>query len=328
MFITVCKKTVIGRALQRTLFSAAFLCLSAVPAPFDVFSAQAAESSLPQTMPDGGPNLTEAWMRNGGARLYWNTLTQPRQIRMEGAAFADPATVPELMPGPQGKTDGKSVAKGGRGTAPHSITIDPKAPVSPWPRGASRPAKKSAAAGQQAIIPAGQKPVSTSPALTAPVSSQGNGKTVPAAASAASPVSGKDTGRAPSGVPAATVNGQSGSPALSQPKASAGAGSNFAGVPTATAPNGGQAAAAPASSSAIAPSSPPPAVSLTGKGAGAAALSHATGPARQANGNSSADVPLPPPVPTLTADDLLPPTNGAGHGSISGGAAPAHAPLP
>ncbi|MGE9984346.1 hypothetical protein [Desulfovibrio sp. SGI.169] len=53
---------------------------------------------LPALTPSGGVNLDEAWIQNGGARLYWNTLVIPRQIRMGGARFADPAAVPELLP--------------------------------------------------------------------------------------------------------------------------------------------------------------------------------------------------------------------------------------
>ena len=53
---------------------------------------------LPVLLPSGGVNLDEAWIQDGGARLYWNTLVIPRQIRMGGARFVDPAAVPELLP--------------------------------------------------------------------------------------------------------------------------------------------------------------------------------------------------------------------------------------
>ncbi len=52
----------------------------------------------PALLPSGGVNLDEAWIQDGGARLYWNTLVIPRQVRMGGARFADPAAVPELLP--------------------------------------------------------------------------------------------------------------------------------------------------------------------------------------------------------------------------------------
>lgn len=53
---------------------------------------------LPAFLPSGGANLNEAWIQDGGARLYWNTLVIPRQLRMGGATFVDPASVPELLP--------------------------------------------------------------------------------------------------------------------------------------------------------------------------------------------------------------------------------------
>ena len=53
---------------------------------------------LPALLPSGGVNLDEAWIQDGGARLYWNTLVIPRQLRMGGASFVDPAAVPELLP--------------------------------------------------------------------------------------------------------------------------------------------------------------------------------------------------------------------------------------
>ena len=46
--------------------------------------------------PAGQTNLTRIWTDKGGARLYWNTLVDPLQIRMAGARFDDPAAVPEL----------------------------------------------------------------------------------------------------------------------------------------------------------------------------------------------------------------------------------------
>ena len=326
MPMTVCKKTAIALALRRTVLSAAVLCLSAVPGPLDVLPAQAAESSLPQTLPDGGANLNEAWMRNGGARLYWNTLTQPRQIRMVGAGFADPAAVPELMASPQGQPAGKSVGKGSRSAAPHSIAVDPNAPVRPWPRGAARSAKKDAAATvQQAKTPAGQKPVSASPVLTTPAPQQSNGKAAPAAA--ATPASDKNGSR---GAAAATASGQSGSAVSAPPQPSAGAGNGRTDGVAVSAPYGSLPVSTPATPPATRPSAAS-SMSLTGTGPAAGALGQtAADSARQAN--SRADVPLPPPVPALTADDLLPPSNGTGYGSGSGpgsgGAAPVRAPLP
>ena len=53
---------------------------------------------LPAFLPNGAINLDEAWVQNGGARLYWNTLLIPRQIKMSGATWIDPALTPQLFP--------------------------------------------------------------------------------------------------------------------------------------------------------------------------------------------------------------------------------------
>ena len=45
---------------------------------------------------DNGPNIVWHWIEDGGARLYWNTLLTPLQIRLAGASFRDPADVPPL----------------------------------------------------------------------------------------------------------------------------------------------------------------------------------------------------------------------------------------
>ncbi|OXS29091.1 MAG: hypothetical protein BCS36_01315 [Desulfovibrio sp. MES5] len=304
MFVTHYKNAVLARTLRPVALGVAILCFGVTSGMSGVSFAGVAESSLPQTLPDGGPNLTEAWMRTGGARLYWNTLTQPRQIRMVGAAFADPAAVPELMSSPQGQPD-VSTGKGSRGgkTAPHSIVVDPKAPARPWPHATSRPAKqggttavqagKKSEAAQAARTPA-EKPASVSPALTAPSSSrQGNGNGTAAVA----------------------------------PSPSVGIGNGVAAPSGAAKPSGVPPAAASTSASSSA-SSAAPSMSVTGSGAAVGAFGKAgVGSVRSSNGGAQADVPIPPPVPSLTADDLLPPSNGAGSAS-GGGGAPARAPLP
>lgn len=52
---------------------------------------------LPAYLPNGAVNLDEAWIQNGGARLYWNTLLIPRQLKMSGATWIDPALTPQLI---------------------------------------------------------------------------------------------------------------------------------------------------------------------------------------------------------------------------------------
>ncbi|MDE5879120.1 MAG: hypothetical protein K2G99_03725, partial [Desulfovibrio sp.] len=58
---------------------------------------------LPAYLPNGAVNLDEAWIQDGGARLYWNTLLIPRQLKMAGATWVDPALVPPLFAPPQPK---------------------------------------------------------------------------------------------------------------------------------------------------------------------------------------------------------------------------------
>lgn len=333
MFVTHYKNAVLARALRPVALGAAILCFGLTSGLSGVSFAGVAESSLPQTLPDGGPNLTEAWMRTGGARLYWNTLTQPRQIRMVGAAFADPAAVPELMSSPQGQPDAKSTGKGSRGgkAAPHSVAVDPRAPVRPWPHATARPAKqggttavqagKKNEAGQAVRSPA-EKPASVSPALTAPSSArQGNG-------AAATPPSvpekngTRGNGQANGGKTQNNAAYPSSSPSI-------GIGNGVSTPAGAAMPSNVPAAAAPAAaSSSASTSAKSSSLSVTGSGAAAGAFGKAgVGSVRTSNGGAQADVPAPPPIPSLTADDLLPPSNGAG-GASGGGGAPVRAPLP
>ena len=58
---------------------------------------------LPAYLPNGAVTLDEAWIQDGGARLYWNTLLIPRQLKMAGATWVDPALVPPLFAPPQPK---------------------------------------------------------------------------------------------------------------------------------------------------------------------------------------------------------------------------------
>lgn len=40
------------------------------------------------------------WKNHVGGRIYWRSVTEPRQMRMGGLAFVDPAAVPLLFPEP------------------------------------------------------------------------------------------------------------------------------------------------------------------------------------------------------------------------------------
>lgn len=57
--------------------------------------------SFPAYLPNGAVNLDEAWIQDGGARLYWNMIVVPRQLKMNGAYWVDPALVPQLVIQPQ-----------------------------------------------------------------------------------------------------------------------------------------------------------------------------------------------------------------------------------
>lgn len=59
---------------------------------------------LPYFLPNGAVNLDEAWIEYGGARPYWNSVTIPRQLRLGGASWVDPALVPELLAAPKQAT--------------------------------------------------------------------------------------------------------------------------------------------------------------------------------------------------------------------------------
>lgn len=332
MCVTRYKNAVLARTLRPVALGAAILCFGVMSGLTGVSPAIAAESSLPQTLPNGSSNLTEIWMRSGGARLYWNTLTQPRQIRMVGAAFADPAAVPELMPSPQGQPEAKSSGKGSRGgkTAPHSVVIDPRAPVRSGTHASSRPAKQSGATAAQAakkseaaqaVKAPAEKPASVSPALTAPAPvSAGQGNGAAAATSSSAPGKNGTNGTVP-------TNGGKARESASYPPSSPslGIGDGVAAPAGGAMPSGVPSAPASTTASSSASTS---AMSVTGTGAAAGAFGKAgAGSVRSSNGGVQADVPAPPSIPSLSADDLLPPSNGS-NGSSGGGGAPVRAPLP
>lgn len=76
---------------------------------------------LPAYLPNGAVNLDEAWIQDGGARLYWNTLLIPRQLKMAGATWVDPALVPPLFAPPQA-TQPRKRWRGRRKAAPKPVT--------------------------------------------------------------------------------------------------------------------------------------------------------------------------------------------------------------
>ncbi len=53
---------------------------------------------VPEYLPNGATNLIDVWTEDGGARLYWNTIIIPQELKMAGSYWIDPALVPQLLP--------------------------------------------------------------------------------------------------------------------------------------------------------------------------------------------------------------------------------------
>lgn len=53
---------------------------------------------VPPYLPNGAVNLDYVWTQDGGARLYWNEVIIPQELKMGGATWIDPALVPQLLP--------------------------------------------------------------------------------------------------------------------------------------------------------------------------------------------------------------------------------------
>ncbi len=120
-----------------------------VSAPRVAASAAPLPPHLPVLTPSGGVNLDEAWVRDGGARLYWNTLVIPRQIRMGGARFADPAAVPQLLPQDEKRARPARRYSRGRVVAPAEKQKNlPRTPPAGAASTALRPPVAAAAANQ------------------------------------------------------------------------------------------------------------------------------------------------------------------------------------
>lgn len=100
---------------------------------------------LPPYLPNGAVNLDEAWIQDGGARLYWNDVIIPRQLKMDGAYWIDPALVPQLVITPK-----KQQTR--RYRAPRARVVNPA------PKNAGSTALKSPA------IPLPMEPVQAVPA--------------------------------------------------------------------------------------------------------------------------------------------------------------------
>ncbi|WP_165174566.1 hypothetical protein [Desulfovibrio sp. ZJ369] len=102
--LSLCQSAPVKAADSRSLPSGPYAGLPAAPlasrpvVPQTPATYAPLPPRLPAFLPSGGANLDQAWIQDGGARLYWNTLVIPRQLRMGGASFVDPASVPQLLP--------------------------------------------------------------------------------------------------------------------------------------------------------------------------------------------------------------------------------------
>ena len=81
--------------MRRIIGTIIVVCLSLWPDL--IFGQGLANNYVPPVTSDGAPNLNYHWIEGGGARLYWNSIYYPRQMRLNGATFRDPADVPFLV---------------------------------------------------------------------------------------------------------------------------------------------------------------------------------------------------------------------------------------
>lgn len=54
------------------------------------------EISQPEILPNGSIDLDAQWTNDGGARLYWDTVKLPQELKMNGREWQDPALMPQL----------------------------------------------------------------------------------------------------------------------------------------------------------------------------------------------------------------------------------------
>lgn len=126
--------------------------------------------TFPQYLPNGAINLDESWIEDGGARLYWNMVIVPRQLKMNGASWVDPALVPLLIP----QTTQKAARRN------YSRIVRPKS--NPAPANAASTALRSPA------IPLPVEPVPAKTAIVPPPFSPSQSRTTPAVEDSGSPI--------------------------------------------------------------------------------------------------------------------------------------------
>ncbi len=144
---------------------------------------------LPEYLPNGAINLDEVWIQDGGARLYWNAVIIPRQLKMAGATWIDPALVPQLLPQKQARPASRYYRKTTRTkkakvppTASKASLDAPAIPVPVTPVAESKPEQSDipplkAAATKPA--PRAQVPAKPVPPVAAPGSEENRQITPP-----------------------------------------------------------------------------------------------------------------------------------------------------
>lgn len=109
--------------------------------------------SFPTYLPNGAINLDEAWIQDGGARLYWNMVVVPRQLKMGGAYWVDPALVPVLIQQSPQKAARRSYVRRAR---PKAVKV------------AKAPARASSTSLRSPAIPLPVDPVPAKTAIVPP----------------------------------------------------------------------------------------------------------------------------------------------------------------
>lgn len=135
---------------------ACLLGLTALPSPVE-----AADLSQTSTPIDINHRLQD-WKDYGGARLYWLSVAQPRQIRMGGVPFVDPASHP-LLNAPEKTPPRRSKRRASRkATTAPAVQTAPKDAASPALRPPTKPVASSGQTGGEQAIKPGSVPIEQS----------------------------------------------------------------------------------------------------------------------------------------------------------------------
>lgn len=119
--------------------------------PFAVgsYASPMMSSPVPPYLANGATNLDYVWMQDGGARLYWDYVMYPQELKMGGMSWQDPALVPPLF----APANSRAVPR----AAPVRVAPSAKAPANAGSTALRLPAQQPAA---QPVV---AQPVSTIP---------------------------------------------------------------------------------------------------------------------------------------------------------------------